>query len=127
MYQPRHRTGIARMCAKSCPTRTLGILMWIQVHSPQKLNIRQEHKQVEWFINNYKALVLHTLVLRIKITHMSDPIKSTAPYLAHKIGLLNPQHCLLPTKRKAVNHLTTSDLRDFLICAPWDKLRMTWL
>lgn len=54
---------------------------------------------------------------------------------------LNPQHHLLltkwkpikstallmPTKRKPINHLTTSDLRDFLICAPRDKLRLTWL
>lgn len=40
---------------------------------------------------------------------------------------LNPHHYLLPTKWKPINHLTTSNLRDFLICAPWDKLRMTWL
>lgn len=50
-----------------------------------ELDIRQECKQVEWFINNYKALVLHTLVLRINITYMSDPIKSTASSIAHKM------------------------------------------
>lgn len=50
-----------------------------------ELDLRQEHKQAEWFINNYKALVLHTLVLRINITHMSDPIKSTASSIAHKM------------------------------------------
>lgn len=50
-----------------------------------ELDLRQEHKQVEWFINNCKALVLHTLVLRINITHMSDPIKSTASSTAHKM------------------------------------------
>lgn len=50
-----------------------------------ELDLRQEHKQVEWFINNYKALVLHIYVLRINITHMSDPIKSTASSIAHKM------------------------------------------
>lgn len=50
-----------------------------------ELDLRQEHKQVEWFINNYKALVLHICVLRINIIHMSDPIKSTASSIAHKM------------------------------------------
>lgn len=50
-----------------------------------ELDLRQEHKQAEWFINNYTALVLHTLVLRIYITHMSDPIKSIASSIAHKM------------------------------------------
>lgn len=50
-----------------------------------EVDLTQEHKQGKWFINNYKALVLHTLVLRINITHMSDPIKSTASSIAHKM------------------------------------------
>lgn len=50
-----------------------------------ELDLRQGHKQVECFIINYTALVLHTLVLRINITHISDPIKSTASSIAQKM------------------------------------------
>lgn len=70
-----------------------------------ELDLRQEHKQEEGFKNNYTALVLP--VHKINIIHMSDPIKSTALSIAHKM--------------KAHNHLTISNLRDFFICAPWDK------
>lgn len=72
------------MYAKSCPTRTLGIVeLGSQSSCGAELDLRQDHKQVEWFIN--KALVLHVCVLRINITHLSDPIKSTASSFAHKM------------------------------------------
>lgn len=50
-----------------------------------KLDLRQEHEQEEGFKNNYTALVLQTLVHKINIIHMSDPIKSTALSIAHKM------------------------------------------
>lgn len=49
-----------------------------------ELHLGHEHKQEEGLLNNYTALVLQTLVHKINIIHMSDPIKSTALSIAHK-------------------------------------------
>lgn len=55
-----------------------------------ELDLREEHKQEEGFKNNYTALVLQTLVHKINIIHMSDPIKSTALSIAHKMKAHKP-------------------------------------
>lgn len=53
-----------------------------------ELDLRHEHKQEEGFKNNYTALVL--LVHKIDIIHMSDPIKSTALSITHKMKAHKP-------------------------------------
>lgn len=50
-----------------------------------ELDLRQKQKQEEGFENNYTSLVLHTVVHKINIIHMSDPIKPTALSIGHKI------------------------------------------
>lgn len=50
-----------------------------------ELDLRQKPKQEEGFENNYTSLVLHTVVHKINIIHMSDPIKPIALSTGHKI------------------------------------------
>lgn len=114
--QLRHRAGIAVMCAKSCPTRTLGIAAWNLAYRP--------HLELNWTLerNTSKKRGLKTITQLWSFKHLFTKLTSFTWVIP-----LNPQHYLLPTKWKPINHLTISNLRNFFICAPWDKLRVTWL